>query len=153
MFYKFLISTQTHINMYSKYTFIIMVLAAVLLTNCANTSPQKITDISDYNAYLTNTENETLNRAKQNEVFWSDKLEKAPNQFGYHSKLASTYTAYFTSTGDVKYLKKAESELLVVNERTKYNNPSYLKSLAYNYISQHRFKEALEFLEKAEILK
>jgi predicted Zn-dependent protease len=130
-----------------------MVLAAVLLTNCANTSPQKITDISDYNAYLTNTENETLNRAKQNEVFWSDKLEKAPNQFGYHSKLASTYTAYFTSTGDVKYLKKAESELLIVNERTKYNNPSYLKSLAYNYISQHRFKEALEFLEKAEILK
>ncbi|WP_040278253.1 tetratricopeptide repeat protein [Psychroserpens damuponensis] len=139
--------------MNSKYTIIITVLAAVLFTNCANNNTQKITDTNDYNSYLAMTENETLDRAKQNEIFWSEKLEKTPNQYGYHSKLASTYTAYFTTTGEVEYLKKAEDELLIVNKRSLYKNPSYLKSLAYNYISQHRFKEALELLEKAEALK
>lgn len=139
--------------MNSKYTLLLTVLAAVLFTNCSQTTTQKITDTNDYNSYLAMTENKTLDRAKQNEVFWSEKLEKTPNQYGYHSKLASTYTAYFTTTGEVEYLKKAEHELLTVNERTKYENPSYLKSLAYNYISQHKFKDALELLEKAEALK
>jgi tetratricopeptide (TPR) repeat protein len=138
--------------MNSKYTFLIIVLAAVLFTNCSQTT-QNITDTNDYNSYLVMTENKTLDRAKENEVFWSKKIEKTPNQYGYHSKLASTYTAYFTATGEVEYLKKAENELLVVNERTKYENPSYLKSLAYNYISQHKFKDALVLLEKAEALK
>ena len=90
--------------MNSKYTFLIIVLAAVLFTNCSKNNTQKITDTNDYNTYLAMTENETLDRAKQNEVFWSEKLEKTPNQYGYHSKLASTYTAYFTTTGDVEYL-------------------------------------------------
>ncbi|MFD2916221.1 tetratricopeptide repeat protein [Psychroserpens luteus] len=139
--------------MNSKYTFLITVLAAVLFTNCSKNNTQKITDTNDYDTFLAMTENKTLDRAKQNEVFWSEKLEKTPNQYGYHSKLASTYTAYFSTTGDVEYLKKAENELLLVNERTQYENPSYLKSLAYNYISQHKFKEALELLEKAEALK
>ncbi|MEM5564540.1 cell surface protein [Psychroserpens sp. AS72] len=139
--------------MNSKYTFLITVLAAVLFTNCSKNNTQKFTDTRDYDTYLAMTENETLDRAKQNEVFWSEKLEKTPNQYGYHSKLASSYTAYFSTTGDVEYLKKAESQLLIVNERTQYGNPSYLKSLAYNYISQHKFKEALELLEKAEALK
>nr|WP_321223056.1 cell surface protein [uncultured Psychroserpens sp.] len=139
--------------MNSRYTFFLTVLAVVLFTNCSQTTNNNITDTNDYNAYLAMTDNETLNRAKENEVFWSEKLEKSPGQYGYHSKLASTYTAYFTATGEVEYLKKAETELLKVNETTRYENPSYLKSLAYNYISQHKFKEALELLEKAEALK
>ena len=140
--------------MNSKYISILFVFATVLFTNCSQQiTTKKITDTNDYNMYLAITENETLDRAKQNEVFWSKKLEKTPDQYGFHSKLASTYTAYFTSTGDVEYLIKAEKELLKVNEITKYDNPSYLKSLAYNYVSQHKFKDALELLKKAEILK
>jgi predicted Zn-dependent protease len=83
----------------------------------------------------------------------SEKLAKIPGQYGFHSKLASTYTAFFSSTGEVEYLIKAENELLKVNDITNYGNPSYLKGLVYNYISQHQFKGALKLLEKAEALK
>jgi Tfp pilus assembly protein PilF len=138
--------------MSSKYTYLIAVLAVVLFTNCNSTSKKQLTATKDYNAYLDISTNETLERAKENEIFWSNKLEKTPNQYGYHSQLASTYTQYFSATGEVEYLKKSEKELLMVNDITQYNNPSYLKSLAYNYISQHKFKAALELLEKAEAL-
>jgi len=139
--------------MNSKINYTILVFVAVLLTNCSQKAKKQITDTNDYNTYLVQTENETLNRVKQNEVFWSEKLEKTPGQYGYHSQLASTYSEYFSATGKIEYLKKAEKNLLLVNERTKYNNPSYLRSLAYNYISQHKFKDALIQLKKAEILK
>jgi len=143
---------KTNTNMNSKYILILSVFAVVLFPSCSQTISTQITDTNDYNAYLTTTDNETLNRARLNEVFWSNKIEKTPDQYGFHSKLASTYTNYFSATGEVEYLIKAENELIKVNETTRYMNPSYLKSLAYNYVSQHKFKEALELLEKAETL-
>ncbi|WCO00716.1 tetratricopeptide repeat protein [Psychroserpens ponticola] len=138
--------------MNSKYNILIFVLIAALFANCKEATKSQITNANDYNAYLNVSENETLERARQNEVFWFQKLEQTPNQFPYIGKLASTYSNYFSATGNIDYLKKAENHLIKVNEITKYNNPSYLKSLAYNYISQHKFKEALEHLTKAEIL-
>ncbi|MGS2726912.1 tetratricopeptide repeat protein [Psychroserpens sp. BH13MA-6] len=138
--------------MNAKYIFVYVVFVAVLFTNCNHTDNFQVTNTDDYNAYLMASNQETLDLASQNERFWSKKLEAAPNQFPYIGKLAATYTSYFSATGDITYLKKAEEELLKVNEITHYNNPSYLKSLAYNYISQHKFKEALEHLEKAEAL-
>lgn len=138
--------------MNSKYNILILVFALVLFANCKQDAKVQVTNANDYNAYLNVSENEAFERAKKNEVFWSEKLEQTPNQFPYIGKLASTYSNYFSATGNINYLKKAEEQLLKVNEITKYNNPSYLKSLAYNYISQHKFKEALAHLNKAEIL-
>jgi hypothetical protein len=65
---------------------------------------------------------------------------KAPNQFVYLSKIAGTHSKKFSATADIKELKLAEENLLKINEQTKYENPSYLRDLAHNYISQHRFK-------------
>ncbi|WP_323788047.1 cell surface protein [Psychroserpens sp.] len=138
--------------MNSKHNLILILFALVLFTNCKQETQTQITNANDYNSYLNVSENEALERAKQNEVFWSEKLAKTPNQFPYIGKLASTYADYFSATGQVEYLKKAEDHLVEVNEITKYNNAAYLKSLAYNYISQHKFKEALEHLTKAELL-
>jgi hypothetical protein len=39
---------------------------------------------------------------------------------------------------------------LAANGKTNFNSAGYLRSLAKNYISQHRFKEALEVLTKAQ---
>ncbi|WP_298894502.1 tetratricopeptide repeat protein [uncultured Psychroserpens sp.] len=138
--------------MNSKHLYLIVTLALLLCTNCAKTSEGKVTDTNDYNTYLAITKNLTLDRAKQDELFWSQKLEQTPNQFPYLGKLASTYAELFSTTGDVAYLKKAENKLLEVNKITAYENPSYLRGLAYNYISQHQFKEALKLLIKAELL-
>ncbi|MCK8479514.1 tetratricopeptide repeat protein [Psychroserpens algicola] len=138
--------------MNSKYNILIFVFVTLLCTNCNLIPNSQITDANDYDAYLTTAQNATLDRIKQDEVFWSDKLKQTPNQFPYRGKLASTYAEYFSATGTIEYLIKAEEQLLKVNEITKYENPSYLRSLALNYISQHKFKAALNHLEKAEAL-
>jgi len=130
----------------------IYLLILVLISSCKTETKTQITSANDYNAYLVSDYNETIERAKQNEIFWSQKLEKNPNQFPYLGKLANTYSEYFSATGTIEYLKKSEEYLLEVNTITNYEKPAYLKSLAYNFISQHRFKEALELLTKAELL-
>nr|WP_321233311.1 cell surface protein [uncultured Psychroserpens sp.] len=137
--------------MNSKYTYFTILFVVLLCASCTKTNTQ-ITDANDYNNFLVTAENVTLERVKQNDSFWSKKLKQTPNQFPYRGKLASTYTDYFSVTGDIQYLKKAEEQLLKVNEITNYKNPSYLRSMAYNYISQHKFKDALIHLEKAETL-
>ncbi|MBR9845915.1 MAG: tetratricopeptide repeat protein [Algicola sp.] len=138
--------------MNSKYNILLIAVAFILFTNCKEEMATQITNVNDYDAYLNVSDNEALERAKQNELFWSQKLKQTPNQFPYKGKLATTYSNYFSATGQVEYLKKAEDYLLEVNEITRYNNVSYLKSLAYNYISQHKFKEALTTLTKAELI-
>lgn len=135
-----------------KYIYIVYVCMALAFTNCTTSNQTNITNSTDYDKFLAISHNKTLERAEHNEMFWSKKLEKAPNQFPYHGKLASTYTTYFSATGKIHYLKKAENQLLKVNERTHYENPGYLKALAHNYIAQHKFKEALQLLQKAEQL-
>ncbi|OUS02143.1 cell surface protein [Flavobacteriales bacterium 33_180_T64] len=135
-----------------RYTYFMLAIVLVLYTSCSTTPNTQITDVADYNAYLDISENESLKLAQQDQIFWSQKLEKTPNQFPYMGKLAASYTALFTETGQIEYLKKAETQWLNANALTQQKNPSYLKSLAYNYISQHKFKAALELLTKAEVL-
>ena len=47
-------------------------------------------------------------------------------------------------------IKGSRKKYISAIENTNFNNAGYLRSLAKNYISQHRFKEALEVLTKAE---
>ena len=131
--------------------YILIVCIALILSSC-NTSPEKITNTSDYDTYIELAENKTLQNAMIDNEFWKHKLEKAPNQFPYISKIAATYSHLFAATGKIEYLKKAEEELVKVNEITGYNNPSFLMSLSVNYISQHKFKESLELLTKVELI-
>lgn len=109
-----------------------------------------ITNPSDYTKYLQIDSNKMLEQAQKEAQFWSDKLEKNPNQYPYNVKLAAANNQLFHISGDIKQLKAAENNLLTANTKTNYNNAGYLRSLARNYISQHRFKEALALLEKAE---
>ena len=109
---------------------------------------KKITKSEDYNTYL-NTKIDST-ELMQSAQFWTDKLKNGPNQFPYLAKRASAYTQIFNTTGNISYLIKAEEDLVKAIEMTGGKQASYLKILASNYISQHRFKEALELLKKAE---
>ena len=53
------------------------------------------------------------------------------------------YNRYFQETGDIEYLKKAEKSLKKALEIAAIGKAGYFSALARNYISQHRFKEAL----------
>jgi tetratricopeptide (TPR) repeat protein len=122
----------------------------LIIVSCSKSTQQQITDPKEYAAYLNVTENISLENAQKELEFWTTKLEATPNQYPYLQKIASANTQLFSITGNINYLKEAETNLLQANEKTNYDNAGYLRSLARNYVSQHRFKEALEVLLKAE---
>ena len=122
---------------------------ALSLVSC-NNAPKHITKQNDYNNYLTYQENEVLQMAQEDLNFWEKKLEKEPHQFPYLAKAAASQSLIFNETGTIKALINAEKKLIEANERTNFKIAGYLRALARNYISQHRFKEALELLKKAE---
>lgn len=132
-----------------KPLYISTIIIVLFIMGC-ETAPKQITNVEDYNKYLKYQENEMLQLAKNDYEFWEKKLEKDPHQFPYLAKSAASQSLIFNETGEIKSLKMAESKLLQANERTNFSNPSYLRAISRNYISQHRFKEALNFLKKAE---
>ena len=134
--------------MNSKYILAFCFLA--ILSSCT-TSSKKVSNTSDYNRYLDLAENKTWNDAQKDYNFWSKKLEAAPNQYSYLSKIAHSNGAMFASTGKIDYLKSAEKNLIELNEIRNYESSGPMKSLAANYISQHKFKAALQLLNKAEM--
>jgi tetratricopeptide (TPR) repeat protein len=127
-----------------------LLLIALVTTSCS-TKEAKISNVEHYNSYLDIADNTLLNQTLQDHNFWEKKLEKDSNQFPYNAKIAASQSQLFELTGTIEHLIEAEKHLKKANIRTNYTNASYLRSLARNYISQHRFKEALELLEKAEI--
>ena len=122
------------------------------LISCNKNEIKQITNSKEYQAYLQTAKNSNLQFAKAEYNFWNQKLEANPNQYPYHSKLASANSQIFQLTGDIHQLKEAEKNLVAANKKTNYKSAGYLRSLAKNYISQHRFQEALDLLTKAEIL-
>ena len=126
------------------------VLLAACFVSC-NNADNKITNSKDYNVFLENTTNKELALAQADLNFWKQKLEKQPNQFPYLSKVSASQSQIFGVTGNIESLLEAEESLIKANEAVNYNSTGYLRALARNYISQHRFKEALGLLKKAEI--
>lgn len=110
------------------------------------------TNAADYDKYLQITENKNIEIAQTELDFWNDKYEKAPNQVSYLSKMAGVNDMLFEATGDITYLYKTEDFLTNANEKFNYGRASTIRALARNYIAQHRFRESLELLEKAEAL-
>lgn len=132
-----------------KFQNIIYAIALVLLANCAkNKESVRITEKNDYEAFLNVSQDSVLNQTNINLSFWKQKLEKEPTQYPYLSKIATIQTKLFTITGDINYLKEAEQNLVEANKKA--TTTSHLRALARNYISQHKFKNALTILEKAE---
>lgn len=118
------------------------------MIDCTN-NPVQITQKADYESYLSLKNNKSLIFV-QNEIdFWQKKFDAAPNQISYLSLIAANYATLFEYTGDIKNLYKTEELLLKSNKEYNYSKVSTVRSLARNYISQHRFKEALVLANKA----
>ena len=132
------------------YQTIILLVLLQLISSC-NTSSERISNPEDYDIYLELTENETYKTVNEDHSFWIQKLKQAPNQFPYLAKIAASQSQLFHSTGNIDNLIKAEEHLILINKKTKYNKAGYLRALARNYITQHKFKAALNLLRKAEV--
>ncbi len=123
-----------------------------VLLSCSTKNNATITHKSDYDRYLNLSKNTSKITAQKELVFWQEKLQKQPSQYPYLGKIASANTLLFSSDGNIKYLVNAEKKLEELNSKTKYTNSGSLRALARNYISQHKFKEALGLVKKAETL-
>lgn len=125
-----------------------LVFTILFIFGC-DTKSEQITKSEDYNKYLTLKENKSMSFAHKEIDFWQKKFDAAPNQISYLSQLASNYSMLFEHTGNINNLYKTEELLTKANEANNYSRVSTIRSLARNYISQHRFKEALELANKA----
>ena len=131
-----------------KITLVIFIASLCLFTSCGKKT-ETITNPNDYKAFLENKENKSLENAKKEINFWQNKFDAAPDQYSYLSQISGNYSKLFEITGNIDYLIKAENLLLQSNESLRYTNVGTIRSLARNYISQHRFKEALVLANKA----
>ena len=129
-------------------TLSVLLLVTYLLTSC-NKKSNSITSQNDYNKYLEIKDNKSKDFTLSEINFWQKKYDKSPSQTTYLSLLASNYAVLFENTGNVKHLYKVEELLLMVNKEYNYAYVGEIRSLGRNYISQHRFKEALVLANKA----
>lgn len=128
-------------------TFLLLILIIIFSCNKKNT---KITNPKDYELYLTSTDRKSLDFVNYEIDFWQKKIDLAPDQFSYLNKLASNYSSLFELTANLDYLLKAEKLLIQSNDALKYTSVGSINSLARNYISQHRFREALALAKRSE---
>ncbi|QNK78861.1 cell surface protein [Winogradskyella sp. PAMC22761] len=124
------------------------ILPLFLLATMLSCNTKTVTKASDYNQYLsTNINTPDL---LEDVNFWTNKIENSSSSYSYLISRANANTKVFNITGEINYLIEAEKDLLVANTIVKDTDAGLLKNLAGNYISQHRFKEALVLLKKAE---
>lgn len=129
----------------------LLALTVLLTVSCKEKNTQ-ITNTEDYNRFLELETNKTIGFAKKEHEFWETKLNENPEQFPYLAQLAASESTLFQASGTIDYLKSAEENLRMLNTKAHFNNTGYIRALARNFISQHKFSEALDVLMKAEKL-
>jgi Tfp pilus assembly protein PilF len=134
-----------------KFYPIIFLLLALGVCSC-NTKEgvSTITNVLDYNTYLEEDQEKTLKSAENERDFWSKRLDLDSTGIGDLGPLAGAYTKIFEANGEVSDLKNAErlykKAISIASPALK---DAYMRSLAHNYMSQHKFKEANQLLEES----
>ena len=134
--------TKTLRNLY-------FILLGALCMHCAPEKKAQVTAVEDYNPFLSNQKIHTVSKGFS---LWNGKITKDSTELMSFGRVAAAYTSFFKKSGDISFLKKAEACLSKAVELANINKEGYLRSLARNYISQHRFKEALDLAERATAL-
>ncbi|MGB5556114.1 MAG: tetratricopeptide repeat protein [Flavobacteriaceae bacterium] len=127
-----------------KYFFLYLVV--ILFFKCSDNDKKTVTQKSDYNAYLIVEEPKTSSKYFE---LWDSKIKPDSMQLLSFGIVGGEYNRYFQATGDIEYLKKAEKSLQKALDIAAVGKAGYFRALARNYISQHRFKEALKLADSA----
>lgn len=118
----------------------------LFLSSCHTDNHNQITNATDYNNYLASNPPKTTSKHFE---LWDSKIKPDSSQLMSFGVVGSEYNRYFQNTGDIKYLKKAEQVLKKAVDIAAIGKAGYYRALARNYISQHRFKEALQLADAA----
>lgn len=128
----------------------ICVLLFSFLLGCkeTNKTTMSVLNKSDYDLYLVATFS-NIQKIKKEQEFWEKRLTPDSSGIGDLGPLAASYSALFHETGAIENLYKAEKLYKKAITVSANNKDVYTRSLARNYISQHRFKEAKNILEQS----
>ncbi len=110
---------------------------------------EKITDSKDYNPYLITTNNPSKDALLSEFEFWEKRFNNDSTNLMEMTRMSSLHARMFEISGTISELKTSEQLIKKVYAVSARNKDTYLRSLAHNYISQHRFKEAKVLLDSA----
>ena len=128
---------------------ILLLFTFLLILSCSEQKQTKITDAADYEAFLFAEAPKTTSKYFE---LWNSKIRPDSMQLQSFGIVAGEYSRFFEATGDILFLKKAEQALKRAVEIAAVGKAGYLRALSRNYISQHRFREALIVAKEAENL-
>ncbi len=128
-----------------------LLMMAILLAfiSCNEKERTLISNNEDYNVFLGSEPVKTTSKYFE---LWNSKIKEDSMQLLSFGIVGGEYNRYFQQTGDIQYLKKAEKALQRAVKIAAIGKAGYFRALARNYISQHRFKEALVLADSARTL-
>ncbi len=136
-----------------RYNYYIFILTLIVAASCAETEEKsvQVTNKQDYMGYLSTNKTTNFDNAVTEKDFWSNKMDATSDttSVGSLGPLAGAYSTMFDNSGTAAYLYNAEKLHKKGIENSAHNKDGFTRSLAHNYISQHRFKEAKEILEES----
>ncbi|MBO6830583.1 hypothetical protein [Allomuricauda sp.] len=124
----------------------IFMLMLLFLVSCQQKETEFRTNSQDYDQFLASEPVKTTSKYFD---LWDNKIKSDSLQLLSLGNVAGEYNRFFSGTGNIRYLKDAEQSLKRAVEIAAIGKAGYLRALARNYISQHRFREALDLAEKA----
>ena len=125
--------------------YIVLIMASLYMVSCEQETGFT-TNRLDYDQYLAQGPMETTSKYFE---LWNNKIKPDSMQVLGLINVSGEYNRFFKGTGDIEYLKKAEQSLKKATDIAAVGKAGYLRALARNYISQHRFREAFELAQEA----
>lgn len=114
---------------------------------------QPVTNPKDYVVYLQPPAHNTALQAIDQEIaLWKGRLQATPDDMIAQSKIAGLLTRRFPYSGNILEIHRADSLYQIVNRINHINSSATWRSLAANSITQHRFRQAQQYIDSALVL-
>lgn len=129
------------------------IVAVLFLAVSCQQQKKPITSIADYQYYLSPSKVASHHSTDAEMKFWNDRLSKNTSDEASVVKLAGLYAERFRTSGIVDDILISDSLYLKVLANTPSGNVDIYHCLASNAITQHKFRLANNYAEKALALK
>jgi tetratricopeptide (TPR) repeat protein len=114
---------------------------------------QPVTNPKDYAAYLRLPGKATPLQAIDQEIaLWQSRLAGMPDDMVAQSKIAGLLTRRFRYSGNIPEVHQADSLYRIVNRINHIQTSATWRSLAATCITQHRFRQAQQYVDSALVL-
>ncbi|MBA4058249.1 MAG: hypothetical protein C0490_26265, partial [Marivirga sp.] len=129
------------------------IIFTLLLVISCERRKKSVTAINDYKSYLSTSVVAFQPSTAAEMEFWNARLIKNKNDEASIVKLAGLYAGRFRASGDVNDILVSDSLYRMALQNTPEGSADIYHCLASNSITQHKFRLANEYVEKALALK